>query len=198
MQAAGIGAAATLALAPTALRLAPLPAMTLPELDTWTGGSSIEFNRSAHVALALLRSQEKGNQFAEAGDLRHALQCATRALRNGENDEYVVSALLHDVGQHLNPGNHGNLAADLLQFRVSDRNLWMVAHHDMFQHSARHARFDFDIAPRWRGHPHFEATLRFCEIYDMQSLSADGEVIPLREFERIVHRVFAAGDRDSL
>jgi len=33
----------------------------------------------------------------------HSLQSATRALRDGRSEEYVVAALLHDLGDELAP-----------------------------------------------------------------------------------------------
>src|SRR5262249_54428014 len=41
--------------------------------------------------------------------LQHSLQAATRALRDGRDEEYVVCALLHDIGESLGPFNHGEV-----------------------------------------------------------------------------------------
>ena len=38
--------------------------------------------------------------------LEHSLQSATRALRAGENEEMIVAALLHDIGEELAPMKH--------------------------------------------------------------------------------------------
>ena len=38
--------------------------------------------------------------------LEHSLQSATRAYNNNENEEMVVAALLHDIGDELAPMNH--------------------------------------------------------------------------------------------
>jgi predicted HD phosphohydrolase len=35
--------------------------------------------------------------------LQHSLQAATRALRDGRDEEYVVCALLHDIGSRSDP-----------------------------------------------------------------------------------------------
>ena len=45
---------------------------------------------------------------------RHSRQSATRALRNGESDEFVVAALLHDIGDVLAPDNHSAVAAAIV------------------------------------------------------------------------------------
>ena len=43
--------------------------------------------------------------------LEHSLQSATRAYRAGEDEEYVVAALLHDIGDALAPLSHSEMAA---------------------------------------------------------------------------------------
>ena len=63
----------------------------------------------------------------------HCLQTATRALRDGRDDEYVVCALLHDIGDTLGTFNHPDIAAAILKPFVSEANHWMVQNHGMFQ-----------------------------------------------------------------
>ena len=41
--------------------------------------------------------------------LQHCLQTATRAHRDGRDEEYVVCALLHDIGDTLGPSNHADV-----------------------------------------------------------------------------------------
>src|SRR5262245_61169281 len=63
----------------------------------------------------------------------HSLQTATLALRDGRDEEYVVCALLHDIGDTLGSFNHPDVAAAILQPFVSEENHWMVKHHGIFQ-----------------------------------------------------------------
>src|SRR5688572_18740090 len=65
--------------------------------------------------------------------LTHCLQTATRALRAGEDEEYVVCALLHDIGDTLGSWNHADVAAAIVKPFVSPENHWMVAQHAIFQ-----------------------------------------------------------------
>ena len=65
--------------------------------------------------------------------LEHSLQSATRAERDGADDETVVCALLHDIGDILAPANHSEVAAALLAPFVSEKNHWIVKHHGLFQ-----------------------------------------------------------------
>ena len=65
--------------------------------------------------------------------LTHCLQTATRAYRDGKDNEYVVCALIHDIGDNLAPANHAELAATILEPFVSEENYWIVKHHGIFQ-----------------------------------------------------------------
>src|SRR6266404_6521562 len=63
----------------------------------------------------------------------HSLQTATRAFRDGADEETVTAALLHDIGDMLAPENHSDFAAALLQPYVSRTTHWIVKHHGIFQ-----------------------------------------------------------------
>ncbi|MGA1748087.1 MAG: HD domain-containing protein, partial [Ilumatobacteraceae bacterium] len=65
--------------------------------------------------------------------LEHSIQTATRAMEDGRDEEYVLCALLHDIGDTLAPMNHPDIAAGILKPFVSEANHWMVAHHGIFQ-----------------------------------------------------------------
>ena len=62
-----------------------------------------------------------------------SLQSAARAEADGADDEWVVAALLHDIGDDLAPMNHSNFAAALLKPYVREEVHWVVAHHGVFQ-----------------------------------------------------------------
>ena len=53
--------------------------------------------------------------------LEHSLQTATRAFKNGESEEMVVAALLHDIGDELAPLNHSEyfVCSNLCHFALS-------------------------------------------------------------------------------
>ena len=65
--------------------------------------------------------------------LQHSLQTATRAHRAGESEEYVVAALLHDIGDTLGSYNHPDIAAAILKPFVDEKLHWIVEHHGVFQ-----------------------------------------------------------------
>ena len=123
----------------------------------------------------------------------HSLQAATRALRDGRDEEYVVCALLHDIGDTLGTMNHPDIAAAILKPFVSEENHWMVAHHGIFQgyYFFHHIGLDRHLREQFRGHPHFERTAEFCDLYDNPAFDANAETLPIGEFEPMVRRVFA-------
>lgn len=122
----------------------------------------------------------------------HSLQTATRALRDGRDDEYVVCALLHDIGDTLGTYNHPDIAAAILKPFVSEANLWMIQHHNIFQgyYFFHHIGMDRNMREQFRGHAHFERTAEFCELYDGPAFDALAETLPIGEFEPPLRRVF--------
>ena len=124
----------------------------------------------------------------------HSLQSATRALRDGAEEEMVVAALLHDIGDILAPDNHSQVAAAILRPYVSERTYWVVLHHGIFQgyYFWHHVGRDRDARDKFRGHPHFDACVAFCERWDQSSFDPDYDTLPLEEFEPMVQRVFAS------
>lgn len=127
----------------------------------------------------------------------HSLQSASRALRAGEDEEYVVCALLHDIGDTLACHNHAEMAAALLAPFVSEANRWMVEKHGIFQgyYFFHHCGLDRDMREQYRGHPHFEATARFCHRYDQNAFDAGYDALPLEAFEPMVRRLLARPQR---
>ncbi len=123
----------------------------------------------------------------------HSLQCATRARRDGADEETVACAMLHDIGDVLAPDNHSQVAAAILRPYVGERDHWIVAHHGVFQgyYYVHHLGRDRNARDAFRGHPHFEACLRFCESWDQTSFDPDYDTMPLDAFEPMVRRLFA-------
>lgn len=123
----------------------------------------------------------------------HSLQTATRALKAGCDEEYVVCALFHDVGDTLGTYNHFDIAAAILKPFVSEANLWMVQHHGIFQgyYFFHHLGLDRNLREQFRGHPHFARTEEFCALYDNPAFDPKAETLPMSEFEPMVRRVFA-------
>jgi predicted HD phosphohydrolase len=125
--------------------------------------------------------------------LEHSLQTATRAFRDGADEETVVCALLHDIGDVLAPENHSALAAAVVQPYVSEANHWVVLHHGLFQgyYYWHHLGGDRNARDRFRGHPHFARCVAFCEDWDQAAFDPAYDTMPLDAFAPMVQRIFA-------
>jgi len=126
--------------------------------------------------------------------LTHSLQTATRAQRDGRDEEYVVCALLHDIGDTLASANHAQLAATILEPFVSEKNRWIVEQHAIFQgyYFFHHLGLDRNLRERFRDHPWFRDCAEFCEKYDQNSFDPAYDTLPLEGFEGALRKVFAA------
>jgi predicted HD phosphohydrolase len=140
--------------------------------------------------LGWLRTMEDSAGY-QISRLDHSLQAATRAQRAGEDEETVVCVLLHDIGDYLAPANHSEVAAAVLRPYVSDKNYWIVKHHGVFQgfYYFHHVGMDRRARDRWKDHPHYQATVDFCENYDQCSFDPDYDSLSLEFFEPMVRRV---------
>ena len=123
----------------------------------------------------------------------HSLQTATRALRDGADEETIVCALLHDIGDNLAPDNHAEFAAEVLRPFVSSDSFWMVQKHGIFQGYYFWHHFDHDRNARekYRGHPCFEKTAQFCERWDQAAFDPAYDTLAIDAFEPIVRRIFS-------
>jgi predicted HD phosphohydrolase len=124
--------------------------------------------------------------------LEHSLQTATRALRDGADDELVAAALIHDVGDELAPYNHAEIAAGILRPYVRPEVTWIVEQHGLFQsyYYAHHSGGNRNGRDRFRDHPWYQACQDFCAKWDQCSFDPRYEWQPLSSFEPLIRRIF--------
>ena len=125
--------------------------------------------------------------------LEHSLQTATRAYKNGEDEEMIVAALLHDIGDELAPMNHSQYAASVLRPYVSEKTHWIIEHHGLFQtyYSAEHLGGNKNAREKYKGHKYYKATIDFCENYDQSSFDPNYKSMNLEDFEPMVRNIFS-------
>ena len=175
---------------------AKFSAMTEGTKEDWTVSAThaAEFNKQLPArVLAHLRLLDGDYGGFPVDRLTHSLQTATRAHRDGRDEEYVVCALLHDIGDTLGSHNHPDVAAAILKPFVSEQNLWMVANHGMFQgyYFFHHLGLDRNMRDQFKEHPWYEYTAQFCHLYDQAAFDPEYESEPLEFFAPMVERVFA-------
>ncbi len=124
--------------------------------------------------------------------LEHGLQSGTRALRDGADIDWVVGALLHDIGDGLAPQNHDRFSAEVIRPFVRDEVAWVVEHHGIFQvfYYGHHYGWDRNARDEFKDHPCWQSCADFCERWDQSSFDPDYQYEPLEVFEPMVREVF--------
>ena len=125
--------------------------------------------------------------------LEHSLQTATRALKDKADDEMVVAALLHDIGDELAPLNHSEYAAAVLKSYVSEKTHWIIEKHGEFQmyYYAHHLGGNKNQREKYKNHKYYQDTLDFCENWDQKSFDPNYKSLALKEFEPLVKKIFS-------
>ena len=125
--------------------------------------------------------------------LEHSLQSATRAYKNGEDEEMVVATLLHDIGDELAPMNHSEYAATILKPYVSEKTHWIIEKHGEFQmyYYAHHLGGDRNKRDQYKNHKYYQDTVDFCEKYDQKSFDPKYKSLPLEFFKPMVKKIFS-------
>ena len=139
-----------------------------------------------------LRMLERDHGGFPVTRLEHSLQTAARAENDGRDEEYVLCALLHDIGDTLAPYNHPSIAAGIVKPFVSAANHWMVEHHGIFQgyYFWHHLGMDRDTRDRFAGHEYFEYTEEFCAKYDQTAFDPDYLSPTLDHYEPLIRKFF--------
>lgn len=158
------------------------------------GKEAVEFSRSLNQRiidhLMLLEGDCGGFPIDR---LTHCLQTATLAHKDGKDEEYVICALLHDIGDTLGPANHADIAATILEPYISEANHWMVKHHAIFQgyYFFEYLGLEKNLRDQYKDHPHYDQTLEFIEKYDAPAFDPEAETYPLSFFEPMLKSVLS-------
>ncbi len=156
-----------------------------------------EQRHNTHTADRLLRELARQDDETIEGykisRLGHALQSATRARREGADADWIVSALLHDIGDGLAPQNHDRMAAEIIRPFVREECAWVVEHHGAFQmvYYAHHYGWNPNERERYADSPHYQACVDFCERWDQSCFDPAYENDSLESFAPLVREVFA-------
>lgn len=127
---------------------------------------------------------------------QHSLQAATRAHEDGADEELVVAALIHDIGDILSPYNHGEVAAAIAKPYMSEKACWILKHHCVFQgfYYNHHLGGDRLAREKYKDSPYYEDCVYFCHNYDQNAFDPDYPSKPLAFFEPMLRRVFSKSD----
>ena len=144
--------------------------------------------------LELLKAMKGDKLGYQVDRYTHSLQSATRAESDGADEETVVCALLHDLGDVIAPDNHSEVIASILRPYISEKNHWVLKHHGLFQgyYYFHHIGGDRNARERYKDHPFYQDCVDFCEKWDQTSFDPDYPTQPLEYFEPMVRKVLTA------
>lgn len=157
-------------------------------------GHEIEFTRgTADRLLKALVGLDEGLSGYKITRLGHSLQAATRAYRDGADIDWIVSALLHDIGDIFAPYNHDEYAASILRPFVREQCTWVVEKHGDFQiiYYGEHVGADPNKRDMYKDHQYFDDCATFCARWDQNSFNPDYETLDIDFFAPMVREVFA-------
>ena len=125
--------------------------------------------------------------------LEHSLQTATRAFKDKADEEMVVAALLHDIGDELAPLNHSEYAAAVLKPYISKKTHWIIEKHGEFQmyYYAHHLGKNQNQRDKYKDHEYYHDALNFCEKWDQASFDPNYKSMTLEDFAPMVKRIFS-------
>jgi predicted HD phosphohydrolase len=179
---------------------APVGKMQFDRLDDGTD-ADFQVMRQVHERnlaklpdlLMSMLSSLKGDAAYPVDRLEHSVQTATRAKRDGADEELIVCALFHDVAETLAPLNHGVAGAAILKPFISEQNHWVLAHHAIFQtyFYAQHLGLDPNTRDQYKDSPYFQACVDFTTNWDEVSFDPGYESEPLSTFEPMVRSVLS-------
>ena len=144
--------------------------------------------------LELLKAMKGDKLGYQVDRYTHSLQSATRAELDGADEETVVCALLHDLGDVIAPDNHSEVIAAILRPYISEKNHWVLKHNGLFQgyYYFHHIGGDRNARERYKDHPFYQDCVDFCEKWDQTSFDPDYPTQPLEYFETMVLKVLTA------
>ena len=154
----------------------------------------VEYTKgTADRLLCALVELDKGLSGYQVTRLGHSVQSATRALNDGADVDWIVSALLHDIGDIYAPYNHDEYAASILRPFVREQCAWVVEKHGDFQmlYYGHHVGGNPNKRDDFKNHPYYDDCATFCERWDQSSFDPNYHSKPLEFFADMVQEVFA-------
>lgn len=153
---------------------------------------------TADKLLQALVELDEGLSGYQITRLGHSLQTATRAWRDGADIDWVVCAVLHDIGDIYAPFNHDEYAAAILRPFVREQCSWCVQTHGDFQmiYYGHHVGGDPNKRDRFAGHVYYDDCAVFCERWDQSSFDPEYDTLPIEFFAPMVREVFARNAYD--
>jgi hypothetical protein len=136
------------------------------EVDAEVESAAMKLDRFQVYEMLLLplENVKQSRVYHPEGDaLYHSLQVfelARDALPYDE--EFLLAALLHDVGKAIDPHDHVNAGLEALENFITPRTRWLIEHH-MHAHELREGRLGARARKRLEHSESFEELMTLCD-----------------------------------
>jgi len=157
----------------------------------------VEFaQQTADRLLLALQALDQSLSGYKVSRLQHSLQAATRAFYDGADSDWIVAALLHDIGDIYAPYNHDEYAASIIRPFVREQCAWVVEVHADFQlfYYGHYIGANQHKREMHRNHPYFADCVEFCERWDQSSFDPEYKTLPLDFFTPRLRQIFARAE----
>lgn len=133
----------------------------------------------------------------DVNQLEHCLQTATRAERDGADEEMIFLSLCHDIGKAVSVPNHSGIVAEILKPYVSESAYQILRTHQDFQgkYYYHYLNMPNDLRKNYVDEPWYKDACRFSDKYDQTSFDPDYDSYPLEHFEPLLEKFLNAPRR---
>ena len=145
------------------------------------------------LLLPLEQVKQHPKYHPEGDVLYHSLQVFELAKEaRSYDEEFLLAALLHDVGKGIDPGDHVGAALEALDGLITERTAFLIAHH-MEAHDYRAGTLGLKRQQQLRQSPDFDDLMLLRELDDAGRVpgaevgTVDEALAYLRELERSNH-----------
>ena len=142
---------------------------------------------------SMLRQLEEQVDGFATNQLVHALQTATRAVRDGASEELIVAALCHDIGKVISVINHPAIAAEILKPYVARETYEIIRTHQDFQGRHYYALMGLnpDARSQYVKESWYPLAEKFTDEWDQTSFDPNYDTLPFEYFEPMLEQVFS-------
>jgi hypothetical protein len=132
------------------------PGIDLSEQPLCSGELTARFEYFRSLLQPLARVEQSRKYHPEGDVLYHSLQVYLLAQDAAPWDlEFLLAALLHDVGKGIDSRDHVRSGLQALEGRITPRTAWLIEHH-MEMHKYREGTLGARALRRLTEHPDFE------------------------------------------
>ena len=73
--------------------------------------------------------EQRADYHPEGDVFNHSLQVLTIAMKESNDIDLILAAMLHDIGKQINTLGHEQYSCDMVQGLISEKTKWLISQH---------------------------------------------------------------------